>query len=55
MPRLFECRCGAIGEEIGGVRYDWFLRSMDMYTNSYVRPGRWLHPVHLTVIPGGRG
>lgn len=39
--RLLECRCGAIVEEIDGVRYDWLSHR--------------LHPVHLTVIPGGRG
>ena len=41
MPRLLECRCGAIVEEVDGVRYDWLSHR--------------LHPVHLTVIPGGRG
>ena len=41
MPRLFECRCGAIVEEIDGVRYDWLSHR--------------LHPVHFTVIKGGRG
>ena len=39
--RLLECRCGAIVEELDGVRYDWLSHR--------------LHPVHLTVIPGGRG
>lgn len=38
--RLFECQCGAVVEEIDGVRYSWLSHK--------------LHPAHLTVIKGGR-